>query len=70
MSRQALKFTQLAIARAVAGVRQGGAEIAKVEIEPDGKITVTTTTDTPPTEPEQPTESARKAKMREAMKEL
>lgn len=70
MSRQSLKFTQLAIARAVAGVRQGGADVAKIEIEPDGKITVTTTTEAP-AEPEPPNDLDKaKARLREKLKEL
>lgn len=68
MARQGLHFTQLAVARAAAGVRQAGFQVAKVEIEPDGKITVITTTDAP-AEPE-PSESDSKAKLRAAMKEV
>jgi hypothetical protein len=68
--RQALNFTQLAIARAVAGVRQGGEKVAEVTIAPDGSIKIVTTTDAP-VEPEAPpTESNKKARARAAFKEI
>ena len=63
MSRQALNFTQLAIARAVAGVRQGGEKVAEVTIAPDGSIKIVTTTDSPP-EPDSPSTDLDKARAR------
>jgi hypothetical protein len=70
VARQALNFTQLAIARAAAGVRQAGLQVAKVEIEPDGKIVVVTTTDVPAEPEAPPTETKGKAKARAAFEEI
>jgi hypothetical protein len=68
VARQQLNFTQLAVARAVAGVRQGGEKVAEIEIAPDGTIKIVTTTDAP-AEPT-PAEPGNKAKARAAFKEI
>jgi hypothetical protein len=51
MARPTLHFTRTAIATAIAGARQGGVEVAKIEIAPDGTISVTTTAAVPEAAP-------------------
>jgi hypothetical protein len=43
LARPTLHFTRTAIATAIAGARQGGVEVAEVNIAPDGTIRVITT---------------------------
>ena len=54
MPRPTLHFTRTAIATAIAGARQGGVEVAKIDIAPDGTISVTTTNAPVPEAPPPP----------------
>lgn len=53
MARKATAFTQAGIARAVKGVEASGAKVARVELEPDGRIVVVTA-EAAATHPESP----------------
>ncbi|MDI4664046.1 hypothetical protein K9U40_06845 [Xanthobacter autotrophicus] len=48
MARRALTFKQADIARAVKGVASAGVKVMRVEIDPNGKITVVTAEDAAP----------------------
>ncbi len=43
MARERVSFKQTDVSRAMKGVAAAGAKVSRVEIEPDGKITVVTT---------------------------
>lgn len=64
VARHPLNHTQLGVARAIAGVRQAGLEVAEVTIAPDGSIKIVTTTDNVAEPPDPPSDNDDRAKAR------